>query len=181
MHTPITSLPLTLSKILDRIGSDDYYYQFDFSDPAFSAIDPPELLVLEESLRGLVARVQNLERIVDRCPGYPVGHRLAGNGVHVSSTCGHTFQPVPLTPDEASELEPTSSTSRRNHAHLDSTYNGYESSVSDGTTISISSDNLPSDSIVRIHSLPLMSDPRGSECASESRNTETRGVCDRDI
>ena len=162
MHTPITSLPLTLSKILDRIGSEDYYYHFDFSDLAFSGTDPHELLALEGSLRGLIARVHNLEQTLDRSSGCPVGPRFTGNAVDEkhgdreseSSTCGRRFHPVPLTPDEASEPEPTSSTSRRDYPNFDSTYNGYESSVSDGTTISISSDNPPSDSVVYIHSAP---------------------------
>lgn len=156
MHTPITSLPLTLSKILDRIGSDDYYYPFDFSDLVFSGIDPHELLALEGSLRGLVTRIHDLERAVDRSPGYRFAENALdekkGNTDRASSMRGHRFHPVPLTPDEGSELEPTSSTSTRDYPHFDPTYNGYESSVSNGTTISISSDNQPSDSIVYVHS-----------------------------
>jgi hypothetical protein len=128
------SLPLVISNILDKIGSENES-AFDFTLP-----DPQtqDSLILQQSLRSLISRIHNTPPIpkaveVVKEPG-------------TCATCGHRINNVPLTPEETPPIGDVTAYVPKTLRWIlsfvpglfsDSTSNGYESSASDTTTISV--------------------------------------------
>jgi hypothetical protein len=161
MATTVSPLPIAILKIIDKLGSEDSFFPTETPDVTLPGPPTPESLALEDSLRKLVARFQELEQKAFPSTGdnRPVTKRVQSiKDKHVCLSCGHRIDPVPLTPEESPAIDATAITSivssGLNHfycADVDSTFNGYESSGSastEATTISIPSNNPAADSIV---------------------------------
>ena len=105
---PSSSLPLAIRDILDKIGSDDSFFPTETPDFTLPGTSTPESAALEESLRKLVARFQELEqKTVHSQPVVAVGKQLQSVKDDkmkqvVCSSCGHRLNSFgfPLTPEE---------------------------------------------------------------------------------
>jgi hypothetical protein len=165
MATTASPLPIAILKIIDKLGSEDSFFPTETPDVTLPGPPTPESLALEDSLRKLVARFQELEQksiSSSTSDNRPVTKRVQSiKDKHVCLSCGHRIDSVPLTPEEGPAIDATATATPKsivssglNHfycADIDSTFNGYESSGSvstEATTISIPSSNPAADSIV---------------------------------
>jgi len=115
------SLPLAIREILDKIGSKDSLFLAEISDVSLPGPVTSESIALEESIRSVVARFQELElktirsERLDARTTRPVLKQLQnvkeGNnkedGVekYLCVSCGHRLDGVPLTPDDTPPVD----------------------------------------------------------------------------
>jgi hypothetical protein len=109
------SLPLAIRQILDKIGSQDSFFPTEIPDVTLPGPSTPESIALEESMRSLVARFQELEQKTIHSEPLdttrPVTKQLRNvkeNGEaenHVCLSCGHQLDRVPLTPEESPPVD----------------------------------------------------------------------------
>jgi hypothetical protein len=159
---PSSSLSLAIRDILDKIGSDDSFFPTETPDFTLPGKSTPESAALEESLRKLVARFQELEqKTVHSQPVVAVGKQLQSVKDDkmkqvVCSSCGHRLNSfgIPLTPEET----PPQVGSEKSIALGDCAdgvgSNGYESSASESTpTVPVTARNPRADSTVSFPAL----------------------------
>ena len=100
-----SSLSLAIRDILDKIGSEDSFFPTETPDFRLPGISTPESAALEDSLRSLVGRFQELEQkaihstpVVKRVQSVKDDKTRQG----VCSSCGHRLNSFgsPLTPEE---------------------------------------------------------------------------------
>jgi len=112
MAATVTISPLFIRDIIDKIGTNDSFFPTETPDCTLPGGSTPESVALEDSLRRLVVRFQDLEQkcttqsnLID---GRPVSKQLqnvkSGETKHVCLSCGHRLD-VPLTPDESPPIE----------------------------------------------------------------------------
>jgi HAMP domain-containing protein len=190
MAPTLSPLPIAILKIIDKLGSEDSFFPTETPDVTLPGPPTPESLALEDSLRKLVARFQELEQksiSSSTSDIRPVTKRVQTiKDKHVCLSCGHRIDPVPLTPEESPAIDATLTSNAKNivssglnqfySADIDSPFNGYESSESastEATMISIPSNNPAADSIVYSSITSLMKGPCFSKRSLESRNSTT--------
>ena len=102
-------LPVALRQILDKIGSEDSFFPTETPDVSLPGPPTAESLALEDSLRKLVARFQDLEQKSIRAPPpdeRPITKQIQNvkNSASVEKlvclSCGSRINAVPLTPEE---------------------------------------------------------------------------------
>jgi hypothetical protein len=110
MATALAPLPVAICQILDRIGADDSFFPTETPDFSLPGPQTPESVALEDSLRRLVARFQDLEQKSIQAPApddRPVTKQVqniknsAVTDKHVCLSCGNRLNAVPLTPEES--------------------------------------------------------------------------------
>lgn len=117
------SLPFAIRQILDRIGSQDSYFPTETPDLSLPSPQTPESIALEESLRRLVARFQELEQKTTRSERFDAATQPVTNQLqnvkedgevdkHICLSCGHWLDGVPLTPEETLPVDPSGSFSK---------------------------------------------------------------------
>jgi len=105
------SLSLAIREILDKIGSEDSFFPTEALDVTLLGPSTPESIALEESIRRLVARFQELEQKTIRLQHLDATTRPVTKQLqhikgkcevekHVCLSCGHRLDGVPLTPEE---------------------------------------------------------------------------------
>ena len=110
MATAAAPLSVAICKILDKLGSEDSFFPTETPDLSLPGPPTPESLALEDSLRKLVARFQDLEQHSIRSP--PPNDRPVAKQVKniknsetadkpVCLSCGNRINAVPLTPEES--------------------------------------------------------------------------------
>ena len=103
-----TSLPIAILKIIDKLGSEDSFFPTETPDLTLPGPLTPETLALEDSLRRLVTRFQELEEksIQSTTDDRPVAKRVQGiKDKHVCLSCGNRIDAIPLTPEESPAVE----------------------------------------------------------------------------
>lgn len=163
MQATAASLPLAIREILDKISSEDSFFPTETPDINLPGPSTPESRALEESIRNLVARFQDLEQ---KSLSPPVDARPLTKQVQnvkeagkdenkkagVCMSCGHRLETVPLTPEETPVVDMSGPCAPRVSVPsgpccrtLLICEDGYESSSSDTTTAST---NPPDYSVV---------------------------------
>jgi hypothetical protein len=104
------SLSLVIRQILDKIGPQNSFFPTETLDITLPGTSTPESISLEECIRSLVARLEELEQETIYSEGLdaatrsvPKQLRNVNNGdvkKHVCLYCGHRLDGVPLTPEE---------------------------------------------------------------------------------
>ena len=160
-----TSLASAIAAILERIGSDD----FGAVDVVLPDSATPECVALEQSLRSLIVRYQKLEEkaklhsaneaVKERHMSEHLRALMDRRRGFVCSSCGSRLNGVPLTPEETPSVDDATSMPNARILSRDfdltstnyvaePTFNGYESSTSDASTISVLSTEAADDTIV---------------------------------
>jgi hypothetical protein len=140
MSSRSTPLPLELCKIIDKIGSPDSFFPTETPEFAIPGTRTPETLALEESLRNLVARFQELEIKLKHSEPEPAKvqvNKVGGGEKGVCGSCGHRLESVPLTPGES----PTPVVEGKPYVPRSITAG---TSVFDGVDVDVTSNNLAS-------------------------------------
>lgn len=113
MAPAVRPLPVALCQILDKIGSGDSFFPTETPDVSLPGPPTPESIALEDSLRKLVARFQDLEQKSIRSPppdDRPITKQIqnvkntAVVEKQVCLSCGSRMNTVPLTPEESPAL-----------------------------------------------------------------------------
>jgi hypothetical protein len=164
MATAATLSPLSVCNIIDKIGAEDSFFPTETPDCTLPGPRTEDTIALEESLRRLVARFQDLEQkavttqtVTDpdnRPIPKQVQHIKSGETKNVCLSCGHRLD-VPLTPEESPPMDVTVTQSTPSIicsfvALMEaSSFDGYETSESSDTNVlSIPSSETPSDAAV---------------------------------
>lgn len=112
MAAAVTISPLFIRDIIDKIGTNDSFFPTEIPDCTLPGPSTPDSIALEESLRRLVARFQDLEQkcssqsnlIDDRPVSKQLQNVKSGEAKHVCLSCGHRLD-VSLTPDESPPID----------------------------------------------------------------------------
>ena len=113
MAAAMGPLPIALCQILDKIGSGDSFFPTETSNVSLPGLPTPESIALEDSLRRLVARFQDLEQKSIQSPppdDRPITKQIqnvknsAALEELVCLSCGSRMNAVPLTPEESPAL-----------------------------------------------------------------------------
>ena len=113
MATAMGPLPIALCQILDKIGSEDSFFPNETLNVSLPGPSTPESIALEDSLRKLVARFQDLEQKSIQPPppdDRPITKQIQNvknNAVMeklVCLSCGSRMNGVPLTPEDSPAL-----------------------------------------------------------------------------
>jgi len=113
MATAMGPLPIALCQILDKIGSEDSFFPNETLNVSLPGPSTPESIALEDSLRKLVARFQDLEQKSIQSPppdDRPITKQIQNvknNAVMeklVCLSCGSRMNGVPLTPEDSPAL-----------------------------------------------------------------------------
>lgn len=100
------ALPTTILEIIDKLGSEDSFFPTETPDLTLPGPPTPESLALENSLRRLVSRFQELEQKSIQSDDRPVTKRVQSiKDKHVCLSCGHRIDVIPLTPEESPAVE----------------------------------------------------------------------------
>src|SRR5271169_1236951 len=110
------SLPLAIRQILDKIGSEDSFFPTETPDVTLPGPSTHESIALEDSIRSLVTRFQELEQKTIRsshsnATTRPVTKQLqhikekGEMEKHVCLYCGHLLDGAPLTPEETPPVD----------------------------------------------------------------------------
>ena len=113
MAAAMSPLPIALCQILDKIGSEDSFFPTETPNVSLPGPPTPESIALEDSLRRLVARFQDLEQKSIQSPppdDRPITKQIqnvknsAAMENLVCLSCGSRMNAVPLTPEESPAL-----------------------------------------------------------------------------
>ena len=113
MAAAMSPLPIALCQILDKIGSEDSFFPTETPNVSLPGPPTPESIALEDSLRRLVARFQDLEQKSIQSPppdDRPITKQIqnvknsAALEELVCLSCGSRMNAVPLTPEESPAL-----------------------------------------------------------------------------
>lgn len=115
------SLPIAIHQILDKIGSEESFFPTESPDISLPGPATPGSLALEESIRNLVTRFQQLEHktihserlnartirpVLKQLQNVKEGNnKKDGLERYGCMSCGHPLNGVPLTPDETSPVD----------------------------------------------------------------------------
>jgi hypothetical protein len=106
--TATSPLPLAILKIIDKLGSEDSFFPTETPDLTLPGPPTPESLALEDSLRRLVTRFQELEQksIQSTTDDRPLAKRVQSiKDKHVCLSCGNRIDAIPLTPEESPAVD----------------------------------------------------------------------------
>ena len=113
MAAAMSPLPIALCQILDKIGSEDSFFPTETPNVSLPGPPTPESIALEDSLRRLVARFQDLEQKSIQSPppdDRPITKQIqnvknsAAMENLVCLSCASRMNAVPLTPEESPAL-----------------------------------------------------------------------------